>query len=82
MIIRYILAAILLGIVLYPVSRILTKTGHSPWLVISFLIPFVNVAMLYILAQGKWPIEYERDALVEENEKLKDKCQQPLAPVL
>jgi len=39
--------------------------------VIFFLIPFVNVAMLYILAKGKWPIEYERDALVEENKKLK-----------
>ena len=71
MIMKHILAAILIGIVLWPVCRILRKTGHSPWLVIFFLIPFVNVAMLYVLAKGKWPIEYERDALMEENETLK-----------
>ena len=78
MIMKYILAAILIGIVLYPVCKILKKTGHSPMLVIFFFIPFVNVAMLYILAKGKWPIEYECDALLAENEKLKQRI--PTSP--
>ena len=71
MIMRYIIAAFLIGIVLHPVCKILKKMGHSPLLVIFFLIPFVNIVMLYILAKGKWPIEYECDALIEENKKLR-----------
>jgi hypothetical protein len=68
---------IALGIILFlfiaiPVFKIVKKTGHHPLLAIFFLLPFVNLVVLYILASGKWPIEYERDALLIENQKMKE----------
>jgi Cft2 family RNA processing exonuclease len=55
------------------ICKLLKKMGHSPWLAIFFLLPFINVVMLYILAKGKWPVEYERDAFVFEYHKLREK---------
>ena len=69
----HILSALLLLIVAYPVCRLLRKMGHSAWLAVFFLIPFINVVMLYILAKATWPIEYEIEALKLENEKLRQK---------
>lgn len=37
----------------------------------KYMVPGLNIVMLYVFASIKWPIEYERDALVEENNRLK-----------
>lgn len=72
---EYTLGIILLIISAYPVCKILRKMGHHPLMAIFFLIPIINIVVLYILASGKWPIEYEREALKSENEKLKQEKQ-------
>jgi len=42
-------------IVLFPVARILRRTGHSGWWCLLFAIPFVNWLSLWIFAYARWP---------------------------
>ena len=48
-----ILAVLLL--VIYPVARILRRTGHSPWLAVAVIIPLGNLALLWYVAFSRWP---------------------------
>jgi hypothetical protein len=50
---------ILLGLALPTAAfwKILTKTGHSGWLGLLFLIPLVGFGVLLWLAFSEWPIE-------------------------
>jgi hypothetical protein len=41
----------------FPIGRILSRIGWSPWLAILAFIPLVNLIALWILATSKWPIE-------------------------
>jgi hypothetical protein len=45
---------IVLAIVLYPVWRILRRTGHSGWSLVVF-VPIVNLCSLWLLAFVRWP---------------------------
>jgi hypothetical protein len=45
----------ILGIVVYPVAKIVQRTGHSPWWTILMFIPLVNLIGLWVLALSKWP---------------------------
>jgi hypothetical protein len=65
------LAIVLIAITAYPLCKLTGKMGHHPLIGLFFFVPGLNIVMLYILASGKWPIEYERDALLEENSRLK-----------
>ena len=45
--------------------------GHHPLLGIFWLVPGVNIVMLYVFSSMRWPIEYQCEALLAENERLK-----------
>jgi hypothetical protein len=49
------------GILLFPVARILRRTGYSPWLAIAALIPVANIALLWFLALSPWAAERTED---------------------
>ncbi|MGN6316131.1 hypothetical protein [Trinickia sp.] len=40
---------------LYPYVRILRRTGHSAWWLVTMFIPIVNLIMLWVFAFAKWP---------------------------
>lgn len=40
---------------LFPIGRILKKAGYSRWLAIFYLIPLVNLVLLYVFAYSDWP---------------------------
>jgi len=46
---------IILTLVLYPVWRIVKRTGHSPWWSLLMFIPLVNFIGLWTLAFAPWP---------------------------
>jgi predicted PurR-regulated permease PerM len=52
---QWIAFAVVLGLVLYPVGRILRRMGFSPLLSIVVLIPFLNLLALWIVAFVEWP---------------------------
>ena len=70
---KYIVPAIILLIAVYPLCKVTKKMGHHPLLGLFFLVPGVNIVMLYIFASAKWPIEYQCDALIQENSRLREK---------
>ncbi len=37
------------------------RTGHSGWISLTMLVPFLNLIMLYVLAFKSWPIEKDLD---------------------
>lgn len=42
-------------VMVYPIARILQRAGWSGWLSILWLIPIVNIIMLWVFAFGRWP---------------------------
>lgn len=52
---HWIVMILALGLVLYPVGRILARLGFSPLLSILAILPLVNLAALWILAFIDWP---------------------------
>ena len=42
-------------LVIYPISRILGRIGWSPWLSLLWLVPLLNIVMLWTVAFGRWP---------------------------
>jgi hypothetical protein len=46
---------VVVGALLYPIGRILSRIGFSPlWSVLVF-VPFVNLVALWVLASIDWP---------------------------
>ena len=43
-------------ILLIPFWVIFKKAGHSPWLALLMLLPFVSIIMLYFLAFSRWNV--------------------------
>jgi hypothetical protein len=70
---NYFIGIVLFAIIAYPLCKLTKKMGHHPLVGLFFFIPGINIVMLYIFASNKWPIEYECDALLAENNKLKQK---------
>ncbi len=52
---QWIVAAVAVGVVLYPIGRILRRMGFSPLLSIVVLFPFLNLLALWIVAFINWP---------------------------
>jgi hypothetical protein len=42
-------------IYLIPVHKIIRRAGWNGWLVLLWLIPLVNVVVLWVFAFGRWP---------------------------
>lgn len=51
---HWLVFALAVAFVLYPVGRILTRMGFSPFLSVLALIPLVNLVMLWVLAFAEW----------------------------
>ncbi|MGH6828216.1 MAG: hypothetical protein ACREFW_04830 [Rhizomicrobium sp.] len=51
-----------LAVYIYPISKILTRVGWNPWLSLLWLVPALNVAMLWVLAFARWPAKGEKHA--------------------
>lgn len=52
--------AIFVAIFLIPISKVLRRAGWNGWLCLLWLIPLVNVVMLWVFAFGRWPAIPER----------------------
>jgi hypothetical protein len=52
---HWIFFAIFAALVLYPIGRILTRIGFSPFWSIIALIPFANLVGLWVVALAGWP---------------------------
>lgn len=46
---------LVLAITLWLASRVLERTGYSPWLALLGLIPLVNIVLLWVYAWANWP---------------------------
>ncbi|MFM0415946.1 hypothetical protein [Paraburkholderia aromaticivorans] len=53
--VHWIMFAVMVVVLLYPIGRILTRIGLSPfWSILAF-VPFVNLIGLWLLAFIDWP---------------------------
>ena len=52
---HWIMFAVAVVLVIYPVGRILSRIGFSPFWSILMFIPLANLAGLWILALSSWP---------------------------
>lgn len=39
----------------WPLWRIIKRTGNPPALALLFFVPFANLALIWFLALGRWP---------------------------
>ena len=51
---HWVIFAVLMAVVLYPIGRILDRIGLSPFWCVLVLIPLVNLIALWALAFGDW----------------------------
>jgi len=61
---------LMLFVIIIPLWKIVKKTGHHGALSLLFIIPLLNIIMLYFLAFSVWPIER---GLKEEKSKKQSK---------
>ncbi|MGU7779114.1 hypothetical protein [Burkholderia sp. PU8-34] len=47
-------------ICIYPYVRIVRRTGHSGWWVLTMIVPLLNIIMLWVFAFARWPIVDDR----------------------
>jgi predicted PurR-regulated permease PerM len=57
---HWLMFAIIVAVVLYPLGRILNRVGYSPFWSVLALFPFVNLLALWVLAFSDWPREGEK----------------------
>ena len=50
-----VVVGLLLLVLIYPMGRILSRAGWSPWLALLWFVPFLNVILLWVFAFGEWP---------------------------
>lgn len=53
--VHLIILAIFVIAVATPIATILKRLGFSPWWVILFLLPIVNLIGLWVLSRARWP---------------------------
>lgn len=59
-----ILLALFLLVFIYPIGKILSRAGWNPWLSLLWLVPLLNIVMLWMFALGEWPaLDEVRDAI-------------------
>ena len=52
---HWIFFAAAVAVFVYPIGRILTRLGYSPYWCIVALVPFFNLVALWVLALSEWP---------------------------
>jgi hypothetical protein len=52
---HWVIFAVMMAVVLYPIGRILDRIGLSPFWCLLVLIPLVNLLALWALAFVDWP---------------------------
>lgn len=57
---HWLLFALGVALVLYPIGRILDRLGISPFWSVLALIPGINLISLWVLALSAWPRDEER----------------------
>lgn len=45
-----------LAIILFPMGKVIDRTGYSGWWVLLWFVPVANVIGLWILAYARWPV--------------------------
>ena len=50
-----VMMVIIMVIFLYPVARIIKRTGHSGWWALLMFVPLVNFIALWVFAFTRWP---------------------------
>lgn len=40
---------------LWPISKVLVRTGFSPWYCLLAIVPVINVVALWLFATSEWP---------------------------
>jgi len=57
---HWLVFAVTVAVILYPIGRILGRIGLSPFWSLVALIPFVNLIALWALAFGYWPRDADK----------------------
>ncbi len=57
---HWLVFAVTVAVILYPVGRILSRIGFSPFWSVLALVPLVNLFALWLLAFTNWPGERDR----------------------
>jgi hypothetical protein len=55
--VHWLVVAVFLALVLFPIARILRRAGFSGWWALVWLIPLVNIAALWVFAYRPWRVE-------------------------
>ena len=53
--VHWIIIAVILFVLLFPLIRILRKAGYSGWWVLLWFVPIGNLVALWIFAFADWP---------------------------
>ncbi|NTX32272.1 hypothetical protein HT746_35075 [Burkholderia pyrrocinia] len=57
---QLIVSLVLAAVVVYPYVRIVRRTGHSGWWILTMFVPILNFAMLWVFAFARWPAVDDR----------------------
>jgi hypothetical protein len=58
---HWLIVIVIAIVTVYPYVRIIRRTGHSGWWILTAIIPVLNLAMLWAFAFTRWPaFEEER----------------------
>ncbi|HDR8935517.1 TPA: hypothetical protein QDA84_005628, partial [Burkholderia vietnamiensis] len=57
---QMLVALVLVAIVVYPYVRIVRRTGHSGWWILTMFVPVLNFIMLWVFAFARWPATDDR----------------------
>jgi predicted PurR-regulated permease PerM len=52
---HWLIFAVMVAVILYPIGRILSRVGFSPFWSVLAMIPFINLIALWVLAFADWP---------------------------
>lgn len=57
---QMLVALVLVAIVVYPYVRIVRRTGHSGWWILTMFVPVLNFIMLWVFAFARRPATDDR----------------------
>ncbi|AZQ55778.1 hypothetical protein [Burkholderia cenocepacia] len=57
---QLLVSLVLVAIVVYPYVRIVRRTGHSGWWILTMFVPVLNFIMLWVFAFARWPTVDDR----------------------
>ncbi|KWH51269.1 hypothetical protein [Burkholderia cepacia] len=57
---QLVVSLVLVAVVVYPYVRIVRRTGHSGWWILTMFVPILNFVMLWVFAFVCWPTVDDR----------------------